>query len=105
LSKDYVRTSLNEFEDDPVMSASFINEVRTTHPDSPLARACQAFDDNRFTDIPSLCTQELESETPSPYKLQALLFRGSFFLLMGNYVEALADFNAVADDQDASEPV
>ncbi|CAF4334599.1 unnamed protein product, partial [Adineta steineri] len=56
LSKDYVRTSLNEFEDDPTLSHSFMNEVRTTQPESPLAHAYEAFEQGRFTDIPSLCT-------------------------------------------------
>ncbi|CAF3361547.1 unnamed protein product [Rotaria sp. Silwood1] len=103
LSNDSVRTSLNEFEDDPVLSSIFINEVRTTQPDSPLARAYQAYDECRFTDIPSLCTQELELSILSPYKLHALLLRGSFYLLMGNYIEALADFNSVINDLNATE--
>jgi import receptor subunit TOM70 len=103
LSKDYVRTSLNEFEDDPVFNPTFINEVRTTQPDSPLARAYQAYDECHFTDIPSLCTQELELS--SSYKLQALLFRGSFYLLMGNFKEALADFDTVVNDPNATEKV
>ena len=87
------------------MSQSFINELRTTQPDSPLARAYEAFDDGRFTDIPSLCTQELDSPTASPYRLEALLLRGSFFLLMGSYAEALADFDAVVNDPNATEKV
>ncbi|CAF2232922.1 unnamed protein product [Rotaria magnacalcarata] len=103
LSKDYVRTSLNEFEDDPVLSPTFIHEVRTSQSDSPLANAYQAYDECRFTDIPSLCTQELELSVTSPYKLEALLFRGTFYLLMGNFKEALADFDAVVNDQNVEE--
>jgi hypothetical protein len=103
LSKDYVHTSLNEFEDDPILSPVFIAEVRTNQPDSPLARAYQAYDESRFTDIPSLCTQELELS--SPYRLQALLLRGSFYLLMGNFKEALADFDVVVNDPNVSEKV
>jgi hypothetical protein len=105
LSKDFVRTSLNEFEDDPVLSQSFINEVRTTQPESPLDRAYQAFDQGRFTDIPSLCAQELDSTRSSPYELQTLLLRGSFYLLMGNYAEAIADFDAVINSPNATEKV
>jgi hypothetical protein len=105
LSKDYVRTSLNEFEDDPIMSLTLIDEIRTAQPDGPLARAYQAFDDGLFTDIPSLCTQELDSSLASPYRLQALLLRGSFYLLMGNYPEAIDDFNTVVNDPDTSEKV
>ncbi|UJR21224.1 hypothetical protein I4U23_024320 [Adineta vaga] len=103
LSKDFVRTSLNEFEDDPTISQAFINEVLAAQPDSPLARAYQAFDEGRFTDIPSLCTQELELFDSSPYELQTLLLRGSFYLLMGNYSEAIADFNSVISNPEASE--
>ena len=103
LSKDFVRTSLNEFEDDPTISPAFINEVRTTQPDSPLARAYQAFDEGRFTDIPSLCTQELDSSHESLYELQTLLFRGSIYLLMGNYAEAIADFDTVIQNPEVSE--
>ena len=87
------------------MSQSFINELRTAQPDSPLARAYDAFDEGRFTDIPSLCTQELDASTASPYRLETLLLRGSFFLLMGSYAEALADFDAVVNDSDATEKV
>ncbi len=87
------------------MSESFINEVRTTQPDSPLARAYQAFDEGRFTDIPSLCTQELQSDTPSPYEVQALLLRGSIYLLMGNYVEAVADFDAIVNNPNTTHKV
>lgn len=103
LSKDYVRTSLNEFEDDPILSQSFINEIYTNHYESPLARAYQAYDDGRYTDIPSLCTQELESN--SSYEIQTLLLRGSFYLLMGNYIEAIDDFNAVINNTNVTEKV
>jgi import receptor subunit TOM70 len=81
----------------------FINEVRTNQPDSPLARAYQAYDESRFTEIPSLCTQELKSS--SNYRLQALLLRGSFNLLMGNFKEASADFDAVVNDSNVTEKV
>ena len=96
---------MNEFEDDPILSAEFINEVRTTQPESSLARAYQAFDDGRFTDIPSLCTQELQVADGSLYELQSLLLRGSIYLLMGNYAEAVADFDAVAQSHNATQKV
>ncbi|CAF3888691.1 unnamed protein product [Rotaria magnacalcarata] len=103
LSKDFVRTSLNEFEDDPILNQSFIDELKRAQPDSSLARAYQAFDEDRYTDIPSLCTNELESTTDSPYKLETLLLRGSFYLLMGSYAEALADFDTIINDPEATE--
>ncbi len=105
LSTDFVRTSLNEFEDDPIFNQAFINEIRTTQFQSPLARAYQAFDEGRFTDIPSLCTQELETTNGSSYELQTLLLRGSIYLLMGNYAEAIADFDAVIDNPKATDKV
>jgi hypothetical protein len=61
-------------------------------------------DEGRYTDIPSLCTQELESNS-SPYELQTLLLRGSFYLLMGNYAEAVADFDAVTHNPNITEKV
>lgn len=94
---------MNEFEDDPVMNPLFMREIRAAQENSPLARAYQAFDESRFTDIPSLCSQEIDAS--SPYRLHALLFRGSFYLLMGNYVEAIEDFDAVANSNDATELV
>lgn len=105
LSKDYARTSLNEFENDPVLLSTFVNEVLTIQPDSPLARAYQAYNECRFTDIPSLCTEELQLIEPSPYKLQTLLLRGTFYLLLGNFNEALADFNDVINDPNVTENV
>lgn len=82
-----------------------INEIRNAQPTSPLARAYQAFEENRFTDIPSLCTQEIETNEDSPYKLHSILLRGSFYLLMGNYVEAIEDFDKIVNDPDATETV
>ena len=105
LSKDFVRTSLNEFEDDPVLSQAFINEVQATQSQSSLAQAYQAFDEGRFTDIPSLCTQELQTPNGSLYQLQTLLLRGSIYLLMGNYAEAIADFDTVIQNPNATEKV
>lgn len=102
LSKDFVRTSLNEFEDDPILNPVFIEELRTNHPNSPLARAYQAYDQCHFTNIPSLCTEELQS---SSYKLQTLLLRGTFHLLMGNYREAIVDFDAVINNPNVTEQV
>ena len=87
------------------MNESVIGEIRTSQPDSPLARAYQAFEEGRFTDIPSLCTQELEQSELLPYRLNALLLRGSFYLLMGNYIEAIADFDAVINNSQATEKV
>ena len=79
--------------------------MRSSQPDSSLARAYEAFDEGRFTDIPSLCTQEIESSETSTYELEALLLRGSFYLLMGNYAEALNDFDKVISNPEASENV
>ena len=96
---------MNEFEDDPILSHAFINEVRATQPHSSLARAYQAFDEGRFTDIPSLCAQELQTPDGSSYQLQTLLLRGSIYLLMGNYAEAIADFATVIENPNAAEKV
>ena len=96
---------MNEFEDDPVFDSAFINEVRTTQPDSALARAYEAYDQSRFTEIPSLCTQELESSSSSTYRLQTLSVRGSFYLLLGTFKEALVDFDAVVNDPNVTEQV
>ena len=105
LSKDYVHTSLNEFEDDPILNSAFINEVRTIQSNSSLANAYRAYDECRFTAIPSLCTEELESSILSPYRLQVLLLRGSFHLLMGDFKQALTDFDTVISDLNATEDV
>ncbi|CAF4015102.1 unnamed protein product [Didymodactylos carnosus] len=88
LSRDFVHTSLNEFEDDPALSTSFINEIQTAHPDSNLDRAYKALNDGNFSEISDLCTREIESED-SEYKNQARLLRGSFYILNGQYNEAM----------------
>ena len=93
---------MNEFEDDPILNPVCIEELRTNHPNSPLARAYQAYDQCHFTNIPSLCTEELQS---SSYKLQTLLLRGTFHLLMGNYREAIVDFDAVINNPNVTEQV
>ncbi|CAF0733456.1 unnamed protein product [Didymodactylos carnosus] len=102
LSKDFVRTALNEFEDDPVLSTSFINEMLRTHPDSYLTKAYKAHDDGNFLQIPDLCTREIESED-SQFKIHAHLLRGSFYILIGQYNEAVADFDIVVSNPSSTE--
>ncbi|XP_022216152.2 mitochondrial import receptor subunit TOM70-like [Drosophila obscura] len=62
-----------------------------------LLRAHRAFIEERFEDVISACTEEIESatEADSQYKLQALFMRGTLHLLCGSTHESRRDYMAV----------
>lgn len=48
------------------------------------------------------CNEEIErSEDDSDYKLEAILLRGTFYLLSGQYDKSLSDFNQVINHKEA----
>lgn len=91
--KGYIRTLPN----DPVFR---LLENENNDDLSPgFRKALQAVKEEKYDDVIPLCTEELknsESDTV-PHKMEVLLLRGSFLLLLGKHTEALKDFEAVID--------
>lgn len=96
-SKHFVANYFKSFSQDPVHKVV----VSSTEPKGFL-RAIQAFKAGDFNEIIPACTEEIETaEDESEYKLEAILLRGTFYLLSGQYEGSLSDFNTVIDNPEA----
>lgn len=66
-----------------------------------LARAKQAFKSQNYEDIIPACSEEIETGDDS-YKMEALVLRATFHLLLGEHSKALSDFEAVIENEEAN---
>lgn len=96
-SKNFVINYFKSFSQDPVHKVV----VSTVEPKGFL-KAIKAFKDGHFNEVITACNEELEgSEDDSVYKLEAILLRGTFYLLSGQFEKALTDFNQVITQNDS----
>lgn len=68
----------------------------------------QALKDTEYDDIIPLCTEIIkkpEFNTLSSFKLEVLLLRATFHLLLGEHDAAIQDFETVLNSKDASDDV
>lgn len=74
----------------------------TSQP-SGFLRAKQALDSERYDEIIPACTEEINlDESESEYMDEALLLRGTFYMLTGQMVDAVLDFDAVIQNEQAT---
>lgn len=96
-SKHFVGNYFRSFCQDPVHKV-----VVTSAEPKGFVRATKAFKEGKYNDIIPACTEEIEScEDDSEYKLEAILLRGTFYLLSGQYDLSLIDFNTVINNKEA----
>lgn len=96
-SKYFVVNYFKSFSQDPVHKVV----VGSSEPKG-FVRAITAFKEGNFNDIIPACTEEIETcEDESEYKLEAILLRGTFCLLSGQYESSLNDFNTVINNPEA----
>lgn len=96
-SKHFVVNYFKSFSQDPVHKV-----VVTSSEPKGFVRATKAFKDGNYNDIIPACTEEIEScEDDSQYKIEAIVLRGTFYLLSGQYDLALNDFNTVINNNEA----
>lgn len=96
-SKSFVVNYFKSFSQDPVHKVV----VSSTEP-TGFIKAINAFKNAQFEDVVAACNEEIEgSESDSQHKLEAILLRGTFFLLSGQFEKSLADFNLVINNKEA----
>ncbi|XP_072755548.1 mitochondrial import receptor subunit TOM70 isoform X1 [Anoplolepis gracilipes] len=100
-SKHFIKTFIISFPSDPVFT-------RLQHPeDIPkfLKKPLQALKNEEYDDIIPLCTEVIKSSEfnmlPSS-KMEVLLLRGTFYLLLGNYDAATQDFESILNSEETS---
>jgi mitochondrial import receptor subunit TOM70 len=96
-SKNFVVNYFKSFSQDPVHKVV----VSSTEPIGFL-KAIKAFKSGEYNEVIFACNEEIESsESDSDYKLEAILLRGTFYLLSGQYEKSLTDFNQIIQQSDA----
>ncbi|KAM8716640.1 hypothetical protein ACLKA7_003508 [Drosophila subpalustris] len=101
-SAAFVNTYMRSFIADPLQTMNVPPSAVADTPPRGFLRARRAFDDQKFDDIIAACTEEIESsESESQYKVEALLMRGTFYLLCGSFADSKNDFDAILANDDA----
>lgn len=95
-SVSFVRTYLSSFSADPLRKFKLDAAAVPLAAESGFVRAKRALDAERFDDVIAACTDAIESEAEAAYRTEALLLRGTFYLLGGQHIEAIVDLEQVA---------
>ncbi|XP_015124131.1 mitochondrial import receptor subunit TOM70 [Diachasma alloeum] len=101
-SKHFIKTYFSSFRNDPVLSVEAIDSM-DKYAGPGLTNAVEAFKGEKYDDIISICTAEIEkSDIDVPDKMKLLLLRGTFYLLLGQHEKAMDDLDAVISDKNES---
>lgn len=95
-SKHFVSTYFRSFTQDPIHKVV----VTSTSPKGFLL-AIESYKNGRMEEVIPACTEEIDNELHEKenYIKEALILRGTFWLLMGQYDDALVDLNKVINDK------
>lgn len=99
-SKHFIKTYFSAFSEDPIVKIN----ISAAAPLKGFAKAKSAFDDQMYDHIVEACTEEIESPNPE-YKMESLLLRSTFYLLLGKHDEALEDLSNIIESNDVSTKV
>ncbi|XP_070528059.1 mitochondrial import receptor subunit TOM70 isoform X2 [Cardiocondyla obscurior] len=103
-SKHFIKTYIISFPKDPVFSKLQQPENIPEFFKKPL----KALKDTDYDEIIPLCTEIIEKpefDTLSSFKLEVLLLRATFHLLLGEHDAAIQDFERILNSEDASDDV
>ncbi|XP_017484532.1 PREDICTED: mitochondrial import receptor subunit TOM70 [Rhagoletis zephyria] len=100
-SKNFINTYLRSFIADPIEGIT-LPVAEDGASLKGFARAKKALEEEQYEEVIPECTEEIEtSESESQYKSEALLLRGTFHMLSGNFAAAKQDLDAVINNADA----
>lgn len=98
-SKEYIKRFFRAFSNDPVHG-----KVQNVDVPKGYIKAKMAFDSENFTDVITSCSEEINSTETYEHKFQAeaLLLRGAFHSLSGNFKQGFLDLHAVISNRKAN---
>lgn len=103
-SKHFLKTYIMSFPNDPVFT-------RLQHPeDMPkfFKKPLEALKNEEYDDIIPLCTEIIKSSefnTLPSSKMEVLLLRATFHLLLGQHDDAMKDFNSILNSEETPKDV
>ncbi|XP_078044120.1 translocase of outer membrane 70 [Augochlora pura] len=98
-SKQIIRNYMNNFHSDPVFA--LLKNSGNSDVSPGFAKILECMKNEQYDDIIPLCTEALgntESDT-LPHKMEVLLLRATFYLLLLQHEHAKEDFVAIIDDE------
>ncbi|XP_076646815.1 translocase of outer membrane 70 [Halictus rubicundus] len=104
-SKQVIKNYMNYFHNDPVFTLLRNSDNSNLSPD--FVNILDHLRKEKYDDIVPLCTKGLdnpESDT-LPHKMELLLLRASFSLLLGKYDNAINDFITIIDSENVSKDI
>ncbi|XP_011194227.2 mitochondrial import receptor subunit TOM70 [Zeugodacus cucurbitae] len=100
-SNNFIQTYLRSFVADPIDGITILEPTEGVALKG-FARAKKALEQMKYEDVIAACTEEIEtSESESQYKSEALLLRGTFYLLSGSFSASQQDLDSVINNADA----
>lgn len=103
-STNFIKSYFSSFSEDPCKIT--ITNPSSEEPLKGFIRAQTALKKEDYDSIIPACTEEIEySEAEAQYKMEALVLRATFYLLVGQHNEALTDFDTIINNQDAPKKV
>lgn len=90
-SKHFIKTYFSAFSEDPITKIILDDKIT-----GGFAKAKRALDTEDYDSIVDACTEEL-NDPNGKYKIQALLLRATFYLLLGMHEEAQSDLARVIE--------
>lgn len=97
----FVKNYFQSFTQDPITKIV----VASSEPKG-FIKAKMAMDIQHFDNIITDCTDEIEtSEAEAEYKMEARLLRATFYLLTGQYTEALADLDVIIANDEVNDSI
>lgn len=101
-SKYFIKTYFLSFSEDPSYNLLVSDKLNGLNADKGFLRARKEFLNQNYDDIIQACTEEINSsESEAQYKNEALLLRGTFYLLRGSHPLALDDFESIISNEEA----
>ncbi|KAG5340582.1 TOM70 protein, partial [Acromyrmex heyeri] len=103
-SKFSIETCIASFPKDPVF-------LRLQHPNNfPqfFKKPLEALKNTEYDNIIPLCTEIIKSaefDKLPPSKLEVLLLRATFYVLSGDYISAIQDFESILNSEDVSDDI
>ncbi|XP_076231467.1 translocase of outer membrane 70 [Calliopsis andreniformis] len=104
-SKYIVQNYINSYPRDPVFS--MIQNKDNSNVTTGYAKVLDCLREEKYDNIISLCTEQLNSSESDilPHKMEILLLRATFYLLLGQHDAAIEDFGTIIDSDTVSKAV
>ncbi|KAG7203795.1 hypothetical protein KM043_013814 [Ampulex compressa] len=104
-SEHFIKTYISTFHKDPVFS--LLQKENDSNMPVGFVKALTALREQRYDDIIELCTEEIDTYglEARPYKMELMLLRATFYLLLGKHDAAIADFKTIINDDTAPKEV